>query len=69
MGSQQSNAGAAKFFGGVGGILEKGANTAINLASVPSQLAGSLTNFMNNPLSAIAIPIILLGGLYVISQK
>lgn len=69
MGTSESKAGATKFFYGVGGILEKGANTAIGIASIPVKLANTAENFLNNPLSLIIIPVVIVGGLYVISQR
>ena len=68
MGNEQSNRGAEKFFGGIGGLLEKGANSAINTLTLPQQLLKSATDFVSSPMGSIMIPIVALGGLYIASQ-
>ena len=72
MGTSESKAGAQKFFAGVGGVLERGANGAINMMTMPVQIANTLangaSNFLNNPLSGIIIPVCIIGGIYVITQ-
>ena len=68
MGNSNSDAGARDFFYGVGGILERGANTAISTLSLPQQLMKSATDFISSPMGSILIPIVAIGGLYVITQ-
>ena len=68
MGNKQSDEGAQKFFGGIGGILERGANAAVNTLTLPQQLMKSATDFVSSPLGSIMIPIVALGGLYITSQ-
>ena len=68
MGNDQSNRGAEKFFGGIGGILERGANAAVNTMTLPQQLMKSATDFVSSPMGSIMIPIVALGGLYIASQ-
>ena len=68
MGNKQSDEGAQRFFGGLGGILERGANSADNTLSLPQQLMKSATDFISSPMGGIVIPIVLLGGLYIASQ-
>jgi hypothetical protein len=68
MGNSNSDAGARDFFYGVGGILERGANTAISTLSLPQQLMKSATDFISSPMGSIMIPIVAIGGLYVITQ-
>ena len=68
MGNKQSDAGARDFFFGIGGILEKGANTAISTLSLPQQLMKSATDFISSPMGSLMIPIVAIGGLYVITQ-
>ena len=68
MGNDQSNRGAEKFFGGFAGILEKGANSAINTLTLPQQLFKSATDFISSPMGGLLIPIVAIGGLYIASQ-
>jgi hypothetical protein len=68
MGNKQSDAGARDFFFGIGGILEKGANTAISTLTLPQQLMKSATDFISSPMGSLMIPIVAIGGLYVITQ-
>ena len=68
MGNKQSDEGAQKFFGGLGGILERGANAGISALTLPQQLLKGATDFISSPLGSIMIPIIAIGGLYVITQ-
>ena len=59
---------AQKFVYGVGGILERGANTAISTMTLPQQLLKAGTDFMSSPMAMIMIPVIAIGGLYVVTQ-
>ena len=68
MGNKQSDAGARDFFYGLGGIAERGANSAISVLSLPQQLMKSATDFISSPMGGILIPIVAIGGLYVASQ-
>ena len=68
MGNKQTDAGARDFFFGIGGILEKWANSAISTLSLPQQLMKSATDFISSPMGGILIPIVAIGGLYVASQ-
>ena len=68
MGNKQSDEGAQRFFGGLGGILERGANAAVNTLTLPQQLLKSATDFVSSPMGSIMIPIVALGGLYIASQ-
>ena len=68
MGNKQSEENANKFFYGVGGILERGANTAIGTLTLPQQMLKAGTDFMNSPMAMIMIPVIAIGGLYVVTQ-
>jgi len=68
MGNKDTNERADKFFFGIGGVLEKGANSAINTLSLPQQLMKSATDFISSTIGGILIPIVAIGGLYVASQ-
>ena len=68
MGNKQSDEGAQRFFGGIGGILERGANAAVNTLTLPQQLLKAGTDFISSPLGSIMIPIVAIGGLHVITQ-
>ena len=68
MGNKDSNEKADRFFLGVGSILERGANTAISTMTFPQQLLKAGTDFMNSPMAMIMIPVIAIGGLYVVTQ-
>ena len=35
MGNKQSDEGAQRFFGGIGGVLEKGANAEVGTLTIP----------------------------------
>ena len=68
MGNKQSDAGARDFFYGVGGILERGANAGVGMLTLPQQLMKSATDFISSPMGSLMIPIVAIGGLYVITQ-
>ena len=68
MGNKQSDEGAHRFFGGLGGILEKGANAAVGTLTIPQQVFKSATDFISWPMGSLMIPIVAIGGLYIASQ-
>ncbi len=68
MGNDQSNRGAEKFFGGIGGILERGGNAVVGTLTLPQQLMKSATDFISSPMGSLMIPIVAIGGLYIASQ-
>ena len=68
MGNKDSNEKVDRFFLGLGGVLEKGANSAINTLTLPQQLFKAGTDFISSPMGSILIPIVAIGGLYVVSQ-
>ena len=68
MGNKDSNEKVDRFFLGVGGLLEKGANSAISTLTLPQQLLKAGTDFISSPMGSIQIPIVAIGGLYVVSQ-
>ena len=68
MGNKQSDAGAERFFGGLGGILERGGNAVVGTLTLPQQLMKSATDFISSPMGSLMIPIVAIGGLYIASQ-
>jgi len=68
MGNKQSDEGAAKFFGGIGGMFEKTFDAGLGVLTMPQQMMKSATNFISSPMGGIMIPIIAIGGLYIASQ-
>ena len=68
MGNSKSDQGAKDFFYGVGGILERGANAGVSILTLPQQLMKSATDFISSPMGSLMIPIVAIGGLYVITQ-
>jgi len=68
MGNSKSDQGAKDFFYGVGGLLEKGGNNVINTLTLPQQIFKAGTDFISSPMGSILIPIVAIGGLYVVSQ-
>ena len=68
MGNSKSDQGAKDFFNGVGGILERGANAGVSMLTLPQQLMKSVTDFISSPMGSLMIPIVAIGGLYVITQ-
>ena len=68
MGNKQSDENAQKFLFGIGGILERGANAGVSALTLPQQLLKAGTDFISSPLGSIMIPIVAIGGLYVITQ-
>ena len=68
MGNKQSDEGAQRFFGGIGGILERGGNAVVGTLTLPQELMKSATDFISSPMGSLMIPIVAIGGLYVITQ-
>ena len=68
MGNKDSSDKADRFFLGLGGIAERGANSAISMLTLPQQLMKSATDFISSPMGSLMIPIVAIGGLYVITQ-
>ena len=68
MGNSESDQRAKDFFYGIGGSIEKGANTAMNIASAPARLMDSMGKFLTSPTTGIILPIVALGGLYIVMQ-
>ena len=68
MGNKDSSDKADRFFLGLGGIAERGANSAISMMTLPQQLMKSATDFISSPMGSIMIPIMGIGALYVITQ-
>ena len=68
MGNDQSNEDARKCFYGIGGAAERGANGLINAASAPSRLMDAMGKFLTSPTTGIILPIVALGGLYIVMQ-
>ena len=67
MGNDQSNEQARDFFYNVGGKIEKGFDTTMNVFSAPARLMDSMGKFLQSPNSMI-LPVIALGGLYIVMQ-
>ena len=68
MGNKQSDEGAAKFFGTIGGDLQGLASGAINMINAPAQIINLLAGFLSFYLWGITLPIIIIGGLYFITE-
>ena len=68
MGNKDSSDKADRFFLGLGGILERGANAGVSALTLPQQSLKAGTDFISSPLGSIMIPIVAIGGLYVITQ-
>jgi hypothetical protein len=68
MGNENSNEQARDFFMGIGGKIEKGFDSAVNVATAPSRLMDSMGKFLTSPTTGIILPIVALGGLYIIMQ-
>jgi hypothetical protein len=52
----------------LGGVLEKGAGAGIGLMTLPQQIFKAGSDFISSPMGSILIPIVAIGGLYVVSQ-
>ena len=70
MGNDQSNQEAKDFFQNLGnGIVnrvDKYSNAVTNTLNAPANLANSLGSFLTSPTSGIILPIVALGGLYIV---
>jgi len=70
MGNKESNENAEEFFNGFGNGLvdrfDKGYGGIMNTVSAPGNLANSVGEYINSPLGGIMIPIMLVGGLFVV---
>ena len=62
MGTQQSNQGAQDFFNSLGHAITSD-------IGAPGALASGISGLLSNGLSGIILPISILAGLYIISQK
>jgi hypothetical protein len=62
MGTQQSNEGAQRFFDNLG-------NAITSDLGAPGALANGISNLLSNGLTGLILPIALIGGIYIISQK
>ena len=71
MGNKESNENAEEFFVGFGNGLvdrfDKGYGALLNTASAPGNLANSLGSYLTSPLGGIMLPIMIIGGLFVVS--
>ena len=68
MGNSESNEKAERFFMGIGGNIERGFNSAVNSATAPMRLLDSMGKFLTSPTTGIILPIVALGGLYIVMQ-
>ena len=68
MGNKDSSDKADRFFLGLGGIAERTANAGVGMLTLPQQLMKSATDFISSPMGSLMIPIVAIGGLYVITQ-
>ena len=68
MGNSESDQRAKDFFYGVGGKIEKGFDSAVNTITAPSRLMDSFGKFLTSPTTGIILPIVALGGLYIVMQ-
>ena len=70
MGNKESNENAEEFFNGFGNGLvdrfDKGFGGIMNTVNAPGNLANSVGEYINSPLGGIMIPIMLVGGLFVV---
>ena len=70
MGNKESNENAEEFFIGFGNGLvdrfDKGYGAILNTASAPANFANSLGSYLNSPLGGIMLPIMIIGGLFVV---
>ena len=62
MGTSQSNEGAAKFFSNLG-------NAITNDIAAPGNIANALSNTLNSGITSLLLPIAVIAGIYIISQK
>ncbi len=70
MGNSESNEKAEEFFVGFGNGLvdrfDQGFGGIMNTFNAPAKLAGSVGDYLTSPLGGIMIPIMLVGGLFVV---
>ena len=70
MGNKESNENAEEFFTGFcNGLVDrfdKGFGGIMNTVNAPGNLANSVGEYINSPLGGIMIPIMLVGGLFVV---
>ena len=73
MGNSDSNEKAQQFFENLGDQIQQRTDRANDLfyktASIPSQIVGAATQFLTNPMSGLIIPIVALGGLYIVLNR
>jgi hypothetical protein len=73
MGNENSNEKAQQFFENLGTQIQQRTDRANDLfyktASIPSQIVGAATQFLTNPMSGLIIPIVALGGLYIVLNR
>ena len=62
MGTSQSNEGAAKFFNNLGSAIT-------NDIAAPGNIANALSNTLNSGIASLLLPIAVIAGIYIISQK
>jgi len=71
MGNKESNENAEEFFIGFGNGLvdrfDKGFGGIMNTVNAPGNLANSIGSYINSPLGGIMLPIMIIGGLFVVS--
>ena len=68
MGNKQSDEGAERFFGSIGGMFEKSFDASLSMMTLPAQLMKSTTSFISSPMGGIMLPILAIGGLYIATQ-
>jgi hypothetical protein len=73
MGNSESDQKARDFFENLGEQIQQRTDRANDLfyktASIPSQIVGAATQFLTNPMSGLIIPIVALGGLYIVLNR
>jgi hypothetical protein len=73
MGNENLNEKAQQFFENLGNQIQQRTDRANDLfyktASIPSQVVGAATQFLTNPMSGLIIPIVALGGLYIVLNR
>ena len=73
MGNENSNEKAQQFFENLGDQIQQRTDRANDLfyktASIPSQIVGAATQFLTSPMSGLIIPIVALGGLYIVLNR
>ena len=73
MGNENSNEQAKEFFNNLGNQIQQRSDRFNDLfyktASIPSQIAQAGTQFLTSPMSGLIIPIIALGGIYILVNR